>query len=323
MDFEKSLVELERKIEEMKKASASDGLDISKELAPLERKALELRKKIFSNLTAWQVVQIMRHPKRPHALDYIGGIFGDFLEIHVDRHFIDDKAIICGFGSLEGRRLGVVGLQKGRDTKENLIRNFGMAQPEGYRKALRFMKVCEKFGLPILTLVDTSGAYPGLEGEERGVAEAIARNLFEMSHLKVPIVVAVIGEGGSGGAIGIGVGDRVLMLENAFYSVISPEGCASILWRDRAKAEMAAKALKGTAQDLLALGVVDEIVPEPLGGAHRDPKAAALNLKMAVQRSLKSLESQTVRHLLDSRYAKIRSWGRYMESAAASAAEAG
>jgi acetyl-CoA carboxylase carboxyl transferase subunit alpha len=240
----------------------------------------------------------------------------DFMEVHGDRQFADDKAMVCGFARLEGRALGVVGIQKGRDTKENLLRNFGMAQPEGYRKALRFMRLCEKFHLPILTLVDTSGAYPGMEGEERSVAEAIARNLFEMSHLRVPIVVAVIGEGGSGGAIGIAVGDRLLMLENAFYSVISPEGCAAILWKDRAKAERAAEALKATAKDLLALGVVDAIVPEPLGGAHRDAQAAARNLGQAVGAAFAELERLPMERLLEERYQKFRAMGRYAQPGA-------
>ncbi len=320
MEFEKSLTELEQKIEELKKFAQVENIDVSNEVSKLERKAEELRKDIFSRLSAWQVVQIMRHPERPHALDYVSEFVGQFLEVHGDRHFADDKAMICGFGQLDEHRIGLVGIQKGRDTKENLMRNFGMCQPEGYRKALRFMKMCEKFRLPIVSLIDTSGAYPGLEGEERSVAEAIARNLFEMSHLRVPIVVAVIGEGGSGGAVGIGVGDRMLMMEYAYYSVISPEGCAAILWKDRAKAERAAEALKGTAKDLLALGVIDEIVPEPLGGAHRDPKAAALNLKMALKRSLQALEGMSPERLVEARYSKYRSMGRVLEGLAQEAA---
>lgn len=316
MEFEKSLTELERKIDELKKFAATEGIDVSQEIGKLDSRAEQLRAQIFSRLSAWQIVQTMRHSQRPHALDYIQETVTGFLEMHGDRGFADDKAMVCGFGDMDGTPLGLVGIQKGRDTKENLIRNFGMAQPEGYRKALRFMRLCEKFRLPIVTLVDTSGAYPGVEGEERSVSEAIARNLFEMSHFKVPIVVVIIGEGGSGGALGIGVGDRVLMLENAFYSVISPEACAAILWKDRNKAERAAEALKGTAKDLLALGVIDEIVPEPLGGAHRNAKEAARNLKLAVKRNLASLAVLDLKSLLDARYAKFRSMGKYLEEAA-------
>jgi acetyl-CoA carboxylase carboxyl transferase subunit alpha len=316
LEFERSLTELERKIIELREFAAREGIDVSAEVDKLEKKAEILRQDIYSRLSAWSVVQIMRHPQRPHALDYVSGMLQDFMEVHGDRQFADDKAMVCGFARLEGRALGVVGIQKGRDTKENLLRNFGMAQPEGYRKALRFMRLCEKFHLPILTLVDTSGAYPGMEGEERSVAEAIARNLFEMSHLRVPIVVAVIGEGGSGGAIGIAVGDRLLMLENAFYSVISPEGCAAILWKDRAKAERAAEALKATAKDLLALGVVDAIVPEPLGGAHRDAQAAARNLGQAVGAAFAELERLPMERLLEERYQKFRAMGRYAQPGA-------
>jgi acetyl-CoA carboxylase carboxyl transferase subunit alpha len=316
LEFERSLTELERKIIELREFAAREGIDVSAEVDKLEKKAEILRQDIYSRLSAWSVVQIMRHPQRPHALDYVSGMLQDFMEVHGDRQFADDKAMVCGFARLEGRALGVVGIQKGRDTKENLLRNFGMAQPEGYRKALRFMRLCEKFHLPILTLVDTSGAYPGMEGEERSVAEAIARNLFEMSHLRVPIVVAVIGEGGSGGAIGIAVGDRLLMLENAFYSVISPEGCAAILWKDRAKAERAAEALKATAKDLLALGVVDAIVPEPLGGAHRDAQAADRNLGQAVGAAFAELERLPMERLLEERYQKFRAMGRYAQPGA-------
>jgi acetyl-CoA carboxylase carboxyl transferase subunit alpha len=317
LEFEKSLTELERKIIELREFAAREGIDVTAEVGKLEKKAEALRQEIYSRLSAWNVVQIMRHPQRPHALDYMGGMLTDFMELHGDRQFADDKAVVCGFARLKGRAIGVVGIQKGRDTKENLLRNFGMAQPEGYRKALRFMRLCEKFHLPLLTLVDTSGAYPGLEGEERSVAEAIARNLFEMSHLKVPIVVAIIGEGGSGGAIGIAVGDRLLMLENAFYSVISPEGCAAILWKDRAKAERAAEALKGTAKDLLALGVVDSIVPEPMGGAHRDAKAAIESLASAAAAAFAELEGLPVERLLEERYQKFRAMGRYAQPSAA------
>jgi acetyl-CoA carboxylase carboxyl transferase subunit alpha len=320
LEFEKSLTELERKILELREFAGREGIDVSSEVSRLEKKAEELRHEIYSRLTAWNIVQIMRHPQRPHAMDYISDMLTDFMEVHGDRAFADDKAMICGFAKLNGRSLGVIGIQKGRDTKENLLRNFGMAQPEGYRKALRFMKLCEKFNLPVLSLVDTSGAYPGLEGEERSVAEAIARNLFEMSHLKVPIVVAVIGEGGSGGAIGIGVGDRLLMMENAFYSVISPEGCAAILWKDRSKAERAAEALKATAKDLLGMGIIDVIVPEPAGGAHRDPKAAAANLGLAVAAAFKELGGLKTEQLVEERYQKFRGMGRYLQSQAAAQA---
>jgi acetyl-CoA carboxylase carboxyl transferase subunit alpha len=323
MEFEKSLTELERKIEELKKFASAEGIDVAQETAKLEKKAEELRGQIFSRLSAWQIVQIMRHPQRPHALDFIQMLVKDFLEVHGDRAFADDKAMVCGFGTLDDLPLGLVGIQKGKDTKENLFRNFGMAQPEGYRKALRFMRLCEKFRVPVLTLVDTAGAYPGLEGEERSVAEAIARNLFEMSHFKMPIVVAIIGEGQSGGALGIGVGDRVLMMENAFYSVISPEGCAAILWNDRNKAERAAEALKGTAKDLLAMGIIDEVVSEPVGGAHRDPKEAAQNLRMALNRHFKQLAQMDEAELLDARYAKFRSMGKFLEESQAVIAQAG
>jgi acetyl-CoA carboxylase carboxyl transferase subunit alpha len=260
-DFDKDLRDLEAKIAELKGLAAAKKIDLSGEIGTLEAKAEAMRKSIYSDLGAWQVVQLMRHPERPRCLDYCERIFSDWNEIHGDRTMADDKSLITGFGRLDGRNVAVMGNQKGRDTKENLYRNFGMAQPEGYRKALRFMRLAEKFRLPIVSFIDIMGAYPGIEGEERSVAEAIARNLAEMSLFKVPIIVTVIGEGGSGGALGIGVGDRVLMLENGFYSVISPEGCAAILWRDRGRAEQAAEALKGTAKELLALKVIDEVVP--------------------------------------------------------------
>jgi acetyl-CoA carboxylase carboxyl transferase subunit alpha len=310
-DFDKDLRDLEAKIAELKGLAAAKKLDLSGEIGTLEAKAEELRKSIFSDLGAWQVVQLMRHPERPRCLDYCERIFSDWNEIHGDRTMADDKSLITGFGRLEGRNVAVMGNQKGRDTKENLYRNFGMAQPEGYRKALRFMRLAEKFNLPIISFIDIMGAYPGIEGEERSVAEAIARNLAEMSLFKVPIIVTVIGEGGSGGALGIGVGDRVLMLENGFYSVISPEGCAAILWRDRGRAEQAAGALKGTAKELLALKVIDEIVPEPLGGAHRDPALAAENLKQALLRNLDSLTKVPAEQLVEQRYAKYRALGAW------------
>jgi acetyl-CoA carboxylase carboxyl transferase subunit alpha len=309
MEFEKSIKDLDKKIEELRKIEREGKVDMGAEISALARKGEELRQQTYSDLSAWQVVQLMRHPERPHALDYVERLFTDYYEVHGDRSMSDDKAIIQGFGRLDGIPMGVLGTQKGRDTKENLIRNFGMAQPDGYRKAMRFMRLCEKFKLPLLTFIDTAGAYPGIEGEERSVAEAIARNLFEMSRLEVPIIVVVIGEGGSGGALGIGVGDRVLMLENAYYSVISPEGCAAILWRDRGKAEQAAAALKGTARELLELKVIDEIVKEPLGGAHRDPAAAAATLKECVKRNLAELQKLKTDALLEGRYQKFRAMG--------------
>src|SRR5665213_2486427 len=278
-DFDKDVQELETKIGELKALAQSKKVDMSAEIGRLEVKAEELRKNVYGKMGAWQVVQLMRRPDRPRCLDYCERIFTDWMEIHGDHMMADDKSLIIGFGKIDGRPVAVLGNQKGRDTKENLYRNFGMAQPEGFRKALRFMRMAEKFNLPILSFIDIMGAYPGIEGEERSVAEAIARNLAEMSLFKVPIIVTVIGEGGSGGALGIGVGDRILMLENGFYSVISPEGCAAILWRDPKKAQQAAEALKGTARDLVKLKIVDEIVPEPMGGAHRDPAKVAASLK--------------------------------------------
>jgi acetyl-CoA carboxylase carboxyl transferase subunit alpha len=316
-DFDKDLRELEAKIEELKSFAKAKKMEMKPEVAKLEAKAEELRRKVYGNMGAWQVVQLMRHPERPRALDYCESVFTDWLEIHGDHMMADDKAIVTGFGTLDGRRVAVLGTQKGRDTKENLFRNFGMAQPEGYRKALRFMKLAEKFNLPIVSFIDIMGAYPGIEGEERSVAEAIARNLAEMSLFRVPIVVTVIGEGGSGGAIGIGVGDRVLMLENGFYSVISPEGCAAILWRDRGKAEQAAEALKGTAKDLLKLGIIDEVVPEPLGGAHRDPAAVSASLKAALKRHLDELTTLKPDDLVKKRYEKFRAMGSYQTAAGA------
>jgi acetyl-CoA carboxylase carboxyl transferase subunit alpha len=310
-DFDKELRELETKIVDLKAFAKAKKLDMSGEVSKLEAKAEELRKTVYSNMGAWQVVQLMRHPERPRALDYCEALFTDWVEVHGDHMMADDKAIITGFGTLDGRKVAVLGSQKGRDTKENLYRNFGMAQPDGYRKALRFMRLAERFNLPIVSFIDIMGAYPGIEGEERSVAEAIARNLAEMSLFKVPIVVTVIGEGGSGGAIGIGVGDRILMMENGFYSVISPEGCAAILWRDRSKAEQAAEALKGTAKDLLGMGVIDEVVPEPLGGAHRDPAAAAASLKVVLKKHLEQLCAIDPDKLVDQRYAKFRALGAY------------
>jgi acetyl-CoA carboxylase carboxyl transferase subunit alpha len=316
-DFDKDLQDLEAKIAELKTFAQARKMDMSAEIGKLEAKAEELRRQIYTNMGAWQIVQLMRRPDRPRALDYCERLLSDWIEIHGDHMMADDKSLVTGFGKLDGRPVAVLGNQKGRDTKENIFRNFGMAQPEGYRKALRFMRMAEKFGLPIISFIDIMGAYPGIEGEERSVAEAIARNLAEMSLMKVPIVVAVIGEGGSGGAIGIGVGDRIVMLENGFYSVISPEGCASILWRNPKKAEQAAEALKGTARDLLRLKVIDEVVPEPLGGAHRDPARAALNLKAVLVRALDELCAVDPEELVRRRYAKFRAMGHYQEQGVA------
>src|SRR3989442_1647519 len=280
LDFERPLLELERQIEELKRVAGEGAVDVAKELQPLEQKLSELRVQIYRNLTPMQRVQVARHPKRPYALDYLRSVFSDFVELHGDRLFRDDPAIVGGWARLDGQTVMAIGHQKGRDTKENLRRNFGMAHPEGYRKALRLMKLAEKFHAPVVTLVDTPGAYPGIGAEERGQAEAIAHNLLEMAGLRTPILTAIIGEGGSGGALGVGLGDRGLMLENAVYSVISPEGCAAILWKDASQRERAAEALKITAQDLLQLGVIDEIVPEPPGGALAEGAPPAVERKI-------------------------------------------
>src|SRR5512135_2071738 len=289
LDFERPILELQSKIQELKQLAQDERADLTSEIARLERKVARLQDEVFANLTAWQRAQIARHPGRPYSLDYIRLMLTDFIELHGDRGYADDRAVVGGLARLDGMRLLVIGQQKGRDTKEKLARNFAMAHPEGYRKALRLMRLAEKFRWPILTLVDTPGAYPGIGAEERGQAEAIARNLCEMAHLRVPVVVAIVGEGGSGGALGLAVGDRILMLEYAIYSVISPEGCASILWRDPAKAPEAAAAMGITARDIKGLEVIDEIVKEPPGGAHRDPKAAAANLQEAISRHLQEL----------------------------------
>ncbi len=309
LDFEKALAELENKIAELRSFTSDQQLNLAEEIAQLEQKADAMRREIFSNLTPWQIVQVSRHPQRPHALDYIRGMFTRFHELHGDRAFIDDRAMIGGVAWLDGRPLVVVGTQKGKDTKENLAHNFGLPLPEGYRKALRLMRLAEKFNLPVVTLVDTAGAFPGLEGEERGVAEAIARNLREMSSLRVPIVVVIIGEGGSGGALGIGVGDRVLMLSYAAYTVITPEGCSAILWSDRAQAPKAAEILRLTATDLERLGVIDEIITEPLGGAHRDPAAAIQKVKQRLLELLPELTALPPETLLAQRYEKFRRMG--------------
>ena len=311
LEFEKPIAELKKKIEELKASARDKNLNVDAEVKPLEEKVAKMREEIYKNLNSWQIVQIMRHSKRPKTLDYVALMIDDFQELHGDRAFADDKAMVGGIGKIGGISVMIMGLQKGKDTKENLMRNFGMSQPEGYRKALRLMKYAEKFNLPVLTFIDTSGAYPGIEGEERGVAEAIARNLMEMSRLKVPIIVSVIGEGGSGGALGVGVGDRVLMLKYATYSVISFEGCASILWKDATKASEAAKILKPTAKDLFELKVIDEIIDEPLEGAHKDPEYAAGILKQAILKNLEVLVKMPVEKLLAGRYEKFRNMGIY------------
>ncbi|MBM3245761.1 MAG: acetyl-CoA carboxylase carboxyltransferase subunit alpha [Candidatus Omnitrophica bacterium] len=309
LDFEKPITELERKIQELKNFISDKKIDLSSEVRRLEEKLEHLKKDTYGSLSAWQRVQIARHPQRPYTLDYVNLIMPDFIEIHGDRNFSDDKAIICGFAKIDNKKIMIIGHQKGRDTKENLKRNFGCAHPEGYRKALRAMQLAEKFALPVVIFIDTPGAYPGVGAEERGQAQAIALNLREMVLVTTPIISIVIGEGGSGGALGIGVADRVCVLENAYYSVISPEGCAAILWKDGSKAADAAEVLKLTAPDLLKMGLIDEIVPEPLGGAHRDPQKAAGTLKELIKRNLKDLESLSKENLLKLRYKKFRGMG--------------
>jgi len=321
LDFEKPIYELQVKLDELKShpEKHSIGIEFEEEIALIQRKIEETRKQIFTNLTPWQRVQLARHPKRPFALDYINLAFSDFHELHGDRRFADDRAVVGGFARIGEQRMMVIGTQKGRDTKENILRNFGSAHPEGYRKALRLMQLADKFGLPIITLIDTAGAYPGIGAEERHIAEAIAVNLREMTLLEVPIVAAVIGEGGSGGALGIGVADRVLILENAYYSVISPEGCAAILWKDRTAAPKAAEALRITAPDLLELGLVDGIIPEPLGGAHTDAKTTAASLQSAILKELEILSAMSVPARLKGRYDKFRAFGHFNEPATAAA----
>ena len=315
LEFEKPIFELEQKIAEMRKLSDESagpyGLDIADEIAKLESRVNELRTTVYSNLTRWQRVQLARHPERPYTLDYINLMMTDFVELHGDRHFGDDHAVVGGFGKLDGKTVMVIGQQKGRDTKSNIFRNFGMPNPEGYRKALRLMKLAEKFRKPVITLIDTPGAYPGIEAEERGQAEAIARNLFEMAQLTVPIIVTIIGEGASGGALGLGVGDRILMMENAWYSVIAPESCSSILWRSWDYKELAAEALKLTAVDLLKEKIIDRIIPEPLGGAHRDPATTAQNLKEIILEELAVLGRVKPDKLVEKRIAKFGAMGSF------------
>ncbi|MGC8765936.1 MAG: acetyl-CoA carboxylase carboxyltransferase subunit alpha [Brevinematia bacterium] len=311
LDFEQPIKEIEDNINSLKKSSQEKNLDFSKEISELERQKKYIIETIYKNLSPFQIVKVARHPERPGFLDYVKNLFEDFLEIHGDRYFSDDKAIITGFAKMEGQKFVIIGQEKGKDTKEKIYRNFGMPQPEGYRKALRAMKLGEKFHLPVLTFIDTSGAYPGMDSEERGQGEAIAKNLFEMSGLKTQIIVTVIGEGGSGGALAIGVGDRVLMLQNAIYSVISPEGCASILWHDSTKMDRAAKALKITSKDLLELGIIDEIIPEPYGGAHRQPVETYKNTKECILKHYNEIKKLSIPKLLQKRYEKFRKMGRY------------
>ncbi len=313
LDFEKNIKELEEKIAELKSIGQGSQVDLDEEIKKLQKKLKRLLRDTYSKLSPWQRVQVARHPMRPYTLDYIREMTTDFVELRGDRRFADDRAIVAGLAKFEGRTVAVIGHQKGRSTKENIERNFGMPHPEGYRKALRVMKLAEKFGFPILTFIDTPGAYPGMGAEERGQAEAIGYNLYEMSQIRVPIVVSITGEGGSGGALALSVGDRLLMQENAIYAVISPEGCASILWRDAAKAPLAAEAMKVTAQDLYSLGVIDEIVKEPLGGAHRDHKRAASILKRVIRRHLEELVQKDPETLLEERYNKWRAMGVFSE----------
>ena len=316
LDFEQPIAELEAKIEELKHVTSDPEINIQEEITRLQAKSRQLTTSIFANLTPWQITQLARHPHRPYTLDYIGAICTDFTELHGDRMYADDGAIVGGVARLEGRPIMIIGHQKGRDTKERVRRNYGMPRPEGYRKALRLMHLAERFDLPLVTLIDTQGAYPGVGAEERGQSEAIARNLLEMSTLAVPVVTVVTGEGGSGGALAIGVCDRLLMLQYSTYSVISPEGCASILWKSQDKREAAAEALNLTADRLERLGLVDQVIEEPLGGAHRDPAATAASLKAALLAHLEPLEALPRETLLAARSARIAGFGVYGESPA-------
>ena len=317
LDFEQPIAELEAKIEELRFVQDDSAVDISEEIARLEQKNYGLTKDIYAKLTPWQCALVARHPQRPYTLDYVEHIFTDFEELHGDRSFADDKAIVGGLARFNGQPCMVIGHQKGRDTKEKIFRNFGMPRPEGYRKALRLMKLAEKFGLPVMTFVDTPGAYPGIDAEERGQSEAIGRNLLVMAELKVPVIVTIIGEGGSGGALAIAVGDTVQMLQYSTYSVISPEGCASILWKSAEKASVAAETMGITAERLHDLGLVDRVVPEPLGGAQRDHVAMARNLKAALEAALQRLSGLSTEELLATRYQRLMSYGRYTEQSAA------
>ncbi|MEO7115208.1 MAG: acetyl-CoA carboxylase carboxyltransferase subunit alpha [Caldimonas sp.] len=316
LEFEQPVADLEAKIEELRYVQNESAVDISEEIDRLSKKSLLLTKDIYSGLTPWQVTQIARHPQRPYTLDYVADVFTDFQELHGDRAFADDQSIIGGLARFNGQACIVIGHQKGRDTKERGVRNFGMSRPEGYRKALRLMKLAEKFGIPVFTFVDTPGAYPGIGAEERGQSEAIGRNIFEMAQLEVPIIVTIIGEGGSGGALAISVGDQLLMLQYSIYSVISPEGCASILWKSSERAADAAEQLGITAHRLKALGLVDKIVNEPVGGAHRDVKQMAAFLKRALNDAFRQVSDMPVRELLQRRYERLQSYGRFTDTTA-------
>jgi len=313
LDFETSIADLEEKIEQLRGMNNDPDMDISDEIAQLETKSGALTKEVYSKLTPWQISQVSRHPQRPYTLDYIEHLFTDFEELHGDRAFADDRAIIGGLARFNGQSVMVIGHQKGRDTKEKIMRNFGMPRPEGYRKAMRLMHLAEKFGIPVITLIDTPGAYPGVGAEERGQSEAIGRNLYEMTELRVPVICLVIGEGGSGGALAVAVGDTLMMLQYSTYSVISPEGCASILWKSAAKAPEAAETLGITATRLKALGLVDKVIAEPLGGAHRDYVLTMQNVKKALQDELKKAQSKTTPELLEARFNRLMSFGKFKE----------
>jgi acetyl-CoA carboxylase carboxyl transferase subunit alpha len=313
LNFEQPIAELDSKIEELRFVQDDSAVDISEEIDRLSKKSQQLTKDIYAKLTPWQVSQIARHPQRPYTMDYVNEIFTDFHELHGDRNFADDQSIVGGLARFNGQPCMVIGHQKGRDTKERAMRNFGMPKPEGYRKAKRLMKLAEKFGLPVFTFIDTPGAFPGIEAEERGQSEAIGNNLYVMAELKVPIIATIIGEGGSGGALAIGMGDSVLMLQYATYSVISPEGCATILWKTAERAADAADALGLTAHRLKAVNLIDKIVNEPLGGAHRDPKQMAAMLKRALADSLRQFQGMKTRELLAARHEKLMSYGKFKE----------
>ena len=316
LDFEQPIAELEAKIEELRYVQSESAVDISTEIEQLHKKSQQLTKTIYSDLNSWQITKIARHPERPYTMDYINDIFTDFVEMHGDRHFADDQSIVGGLARFNGQACMVLGHQKGRDTKERAMRNFGMCRPEGYRKALRLMKTAEKFKLPVFTFVDTPGAFPGIDAEERSQSEAIGRNIFEMAQLQVPIITTIIGEGGSGGALAISVADQLLMLQYSIYSVISPEGCASILWKTSDRASDAADALGITAHRLKALGLVDKIVNEPVGGAHRDTKLMASHLKRGLNDAWRQLSDLKVKELLDRRYERLQSYGRFNDTKA-------
>ena len=312
LSYEQPIAELEAKIDELRYMSSdSDDLNLTEEIQKLQDKSVEMTRSIFSSLTPWQVTQMARHPQRPYTLDYINRIVTDFEELHGDRLYADDAALVAGIGRLNNRSVVVIGHQKGRDTREKVARNFGMPRPEGYRKALRVMKMAERFGLPVLTFIDTPGAYPGIDAEERGQSEAIARNLFEMAQLKTPIICTVIGEGGSGGALAVGVGDHLMMLQYSIYSVISPEGCASILWKSADKAPEAAETLGVTSGKLKALGLVDTVIPEPLGGAHRDADEMALRVKIAIEKKLADFDNISIEGLIEHRQKRLLSYGEF------------